>query len=111
LEILKLNGEGPSPRKLSSLNYIDGLHVLVVYGGRYDDNSRNQTFNDIYLLDLINLTWFSVKVYDGIIKARYEHCAVVSGNKIIVFGGMDDEMYIASDLYIITVGKSELIYK
>ena len=50
-----------------------------------------------------------MKIYDGIVKERYEHNVIVSGNKIIVFGGKDDKMFIASDLYVITVGNTNLI--
>ena len=77
-----------------------------MYGGRNHQRRFNQTFNDVFLLDLIHLSWFEVRIFDGIAKERYEHCAVVSGNNLIIFGGMDDQMYIAADLFIITIGMS-----
>ena len=59
----------------------------------------------MFLLDLVNLIWFEVKIFDGIVKERYEHCAVICDDRLIVFGGMDDHMYIAADVYTITIGK------
>ena len=97
---MKIHGSSPPPRRLATVNYLEDLNALFVYGGKNDE--QNTTFNDIYLLDLLSLNWYYVRVFDGIAKERYEHCAVVADNQIVIFGGVDRELYIASDLYVIT---------
>jgi len=103
-DTIHINGQCPAPRKLSTINYNEVLQILIVYGGKNDESNVDITFNDFFIMDLINLIWYKVKIFDGIPKERYEHSSVVFDDKLIVFGGMDSKMYIPSDLYQVTLG-------
>jgi hypothetical protein len=102
LEWLKINAEGtpPCPRYSASMSFHEDLEVLIVHGGR-DDKSKEFVFMDTYLFDLYHFTWTKLNVFENTPKRRSEHSAVISQNKLIIFGGMSIETFIGSELYLI----------
>lgn len=102
LEWLKINSEGlaPCPRFSASMSFHEDLEVLIIHGGR-DDKSKEFVFMDTYLFDLFHFTWTKLNVFDYTPKRRSEHSAVISQNKLIIFGGMSIETFIGSELYLI----------
>ena len=98
----KVNGRQPLARFGHTMNYLPTKGILVVFGGR--DN--NDCFNDVWILSLINFTWIEWKETKIVPNPRYSHCSAIVGNDIIIFGGLSAEYYCKSDIYILHFEKN-----
>lgn len=60
---------------------------MIVFGGKDDDNTK---LNDIWLLDIVALTWMQVVFKESDLKptARSGHAVVMYKNQMVVFGGI-----------------------
>ena len=98
-------GVKPPPRYFHSMSYYEKGNILIVHGGRNDLNSDSFALNDTYIFDLEFLQWHRVTLYSNIegfkVMPRCAHRSVVHGNKLIIFGGMNNQNYIGSCLFII----------
>ena len=98
-------GIKPPPRYFHSMSYYEKGNLLIIHGGRNDLNSDSFALNDTYIFDLEFLQWHKVTLYSNIegfkVMPRCAHQSVVYDNKLIIFGGMNNQSYIGSCLFII----------
>ncbi len=86
------------------MNYYPQKNVLVVFGGRNDDNFANtgdSYLNDVWLLFIDKLTWVRWDKEDAGMPPvpRYSHCAAVLGMSVLIFGGLCDNNYCRADAH------------
>ena len=102
-----VKGKPPSPRYFHSMSYYDKGNLLIVHGGRNDVVSENSALNDTFIFDLENFEWMEVNLYFQLSKFKVLHrCAhqsVVYGNKLIILGGMNNNNYLGSALFIVNL--------
>ena len=98
-------GVKPPPRYFHSMSYYEKGNILIIHGGRNDLNSDSFALNDTYIFDLEFLEWHKVTLFSNIegfkVMPRCAHKSVVHNNKLIIFGGMNNQSYIGSCLFII----------
>ena len=98
-------GIKPPPRYFHSMSYYEKGNILIIHGGRNDLNSDSFALNDTYIFDLEFLEWHKVTLYSTIegfkVMPRCAHRSVVHNNRLIIFGGMNNQSYIGSCLFII----------
>ena len=84
--------------------------MLVISGGRNDDNNVHAGFVDeIEILSLDTMTWLGVKVSGSLGSDRSLHNSVQVDSKLIIFGGSSIE-YLSPDLLIIEFEPSRYKY-
>ena len=63
--------------------------------------------DDTFVLDLDNLEWVKVELYSNTIDfkviSRYGHKSTIFSNKLIIFGGINNNNYIGSSLFIVNL--------
>ena len=100
-------GTPPSPRYFHSMDFYEKANYLIVHGGRNDDLSASSALNDTFILDLESMEWSEVKLYSNIkdfkVISRYGHKSTIFSNKLIIFGGMNNNNYIGSSLFIVNL--------
>ena len=100
-------GIPPSPRIYHTMDYFEKSNCLIVHGGRNDNLSNSSALSNTFLLDLANFTWIKVDLYSNIsgfkIISRYGHKSIIVSNKLIIFGGMNNNNYIGSTLFIVNL--------
>ena len=80
----KISGKPPSPRQMATMNYNNILNYIIVYGGK----NINQVFGDLFILDIMNFQWLSVKLFGASISLGIVgHCAGIINDKLYIFGG------------------------
>ena len=102
-----VKGKPPSPRYFHSMSYYDKGNMLIIHGGRNDAVSENAALNDTFIFDLENFEWMEVHLYFQLsrfkVLNRCAHQSVVFSNKLIILGGMNNNNYIGSALFIINL--------
>ena len=100
-------GKPPSPRYFHSMNYYEKGNFLIIHGGRNDSLSESSALNDTYIFDLENFEWAKIILYSQInefkVLNRCGHKAEIYSNKLIIFGGMNNNNYLGSSLLIINL--------
>ena len=100
-------GKPPSPRYFHSMNFYEKANYLIIHGGRNDILSQTSALNDTYILDLENFEWLRIELYsnnrDFKVISRYGHKSTIFSNKLIIFGGMNNNNYIGSSLFIVNL--------
>ena len=80
---------------------------IIIHGGRNDDLSSSCALDDTFILELVNLNWIKIKLYsnnsDFKVISRFGHNSSIYGNKLIIFGGMNNNNYVGSTLFIINL--------
>ena len=103
----KVVGDKPTPRYFHSMNYYEPGNFLIIHGGRNDNFSDSFALNDTYIFDLEFFEWHRVILYSYIegfmVVPRCAHKSVIHGNKLIIFGGMNNQSYIGSCLFMINL--------
>jgi len=99
-----VEGTAPMARYGHSMNYYPDKNILIMFGGRNDDNferTGQNYFNDIWILTLDKLRWIQWEKEEcGPIPApRYSHTSVVLGSAVIIFGGLGEENYCKADIH------------
>lgn len=98
-------GVKPPPRYFHSMSYYERGNFLIIHGGRNDLNNDSFALNDTFIFDLEFLEWHRVVLYSNIegfkVMPRCAHKSVVHNNRLIIFGGMNNQNYIGSCLFII----------
>ena len=106
---MKVNtlGKPPSPRYFHSMDYYEKGNYLIIHGGRNDNLSATSALNDTFVLDLENLGWVNVELYNNSnsfkVISRYGHKSTIFSNKLIIFGGMNNNNFIGSSLFIVNL--------
>jgi hypothetical protein len=84
----KIKGTPPCPRQMATMNVNTILYYIIIYGGK----NIQQVFGDIFILDIMNFQWISVKLFGTDIKPKLSgHCAGIINNKLYIFGGSDED--------------------
>ena len=100
-------GKSPSPRYFHTMNYFDKGNILIIHGGRNDNISENSALNDTFVFDLENFEWMQVSLYSQLSKFkvvnRCAHQSIIFGNKLIILGGMNNNNYVGSSLFIVNL--------
>ncbi len=83
-----VKGAPPSPRQMASMNFNNTLNFITIYGGK----DSNKVFDDLFILDIMNFQWIKIELF-GIpfLGGRFGHCSGIIGEKLLVFGGLDEE--------------------
>ena len=100
--IPKTEGIRPAARICATMKFYEELSILVIYGGF--DKDRKKYFNDLFKLDLEKLKWTKIQLYFSNPSERSEQCSILLQNKLIIFGGVNSNRYVGSDLFIINFG-------
>ena len=105
--LIETKGKPPRPRYNHSMNFYERGNFLIIHGGRNDMMSETIAFDDTFVLDLEFFEWFHVELYSKFEKfkvlSRCGHQSTVYGNKLIIFGGMNNNNYIGSSLFIVNL--------
>ena len=115
--------EGPVPlaRYSHTMNYYPQKAVIVLFGGRNDENfaSAGMSYlNDVWVLSLEKLSWTMWNKEEGqgpTPSPRYSHCSAMFEASIIVFGGLSEDNYCRADVHALDMEnnnyKSRLEYE
>ena len=91
----------PSARYMHTVDFIQSLSLLAIFGGRNDTASSSlfaPVFSDLWILKLHNFEYVNVKVGGSIRPSgRTNHVSMVSGTQLIVFGGQNSNFEIRKD--------------
>ena len=100
-------GIQPSPRYYHSMNYYEKSNYIIIHGGRNDNLSSCCALDDTFILELVNLNWIKIKLYSNNdnfkVISRFGHNSSIFSNKLIIFGGINNNNYIGSSLFIINL--------
>jgi hypothetical protein len=100
-------GIQPSPRYYHSMNFYEKSRYIIIHGGRNDNLSSSCALDDTFILELVNLNWIKIKLYSNNdnfkVISRFGHNSSIFSNKLIIFGGMNNNNYIGSSLFIINL--------
>lgn len=83
--------------------------MLIIYGGRNDNlhsEKKAHILGDFYTLHLDTFTWIAVTNYGVNGDPRYSHVSVLTGTKMIIFGGISFNHYCSSEINIVETGQS-----
>ena len=103
----EIKGKPPRPRYNHSMSFYEKGNFLIIHGGRNDNMSETSAFDDTFVFDLEFFEWYSVELYSNLaefkILSRCGHQSIIYNNKLIIFGGMNNNNYIGSSLFIINL--------
>lgn len=94
-ELLISNSINPSIRNGASMVYISSS--LVLFGGQ----DQGVVYNDVWLFDLQSLTWQEIVTSGNYPAARYRHGYGVSGNYMVIQGGVSVNEVVLQDFYML----------
>ncbi|EAS02707.3 kelch motif protein (macronuclear) [Tetrahymena thermophila SB210] len=88
-----LRGIKPSKREKNTLSIL-GKKALILFGGYYcsEDFEAEFHYNDLYCLNLQNLTWTELRPESVLPEPRFSHSANIYKHRMFVFGGMQKIM-------------------
>ncbi|KAL4432921.1 hypothetical protein ABPG74_014435 [Tetrahymena malaccensis] len=98
----ELEGKPPSPRYGHSMNYNQLLNIIVIYGGQND----NCYLNDMHILNVEFFMWYKVEIKGQKSINRANHCAVSYDSKLLIFGGLNQEGYVSSQIQMIELDET-----
>ena len=101
--ILKTNGTPPCPRFDCSFNFYERGNILIIHGGRTIKEEYENGINDTFIFDLFHLQWIEVQYFTDkyIVPPRYFHQSLVLGGNLFIFGGMEGNQYVGSEMLVI----------
>ena len=101
--IIRTEGASPSGRYDTSLNFYERGNMLVIHGGRTIKGENDYILNDTFILDLYSLNWIEVEYYNKkyVIPRRYSHQAIIIKGDLYIFGGINGNKYIGSEMFIL----------
>ena len=89
------------------MNYYEPGNFLIIHGGRNDSESESFALDDTYIFDLDFFQWTKVELkfnsLDYKVIPRCSHASVIYSDNLIIFGGMNNQNYIGSSLFIISL--------
>ena len=104
---INTNGTPPSPRYFHTMDFFEKSNYLVIHGGKNDNISSTSALDDTFVLDLENFEWVKIILYSNIqdfkVISRYGHKSTLFSNKLIIFGGVNNNNYVGSSLFIINL--------
>ena len=99
-------GKPPSPRYFHSMSFYEKGNFIIIHGGRNDAMSDSYALNDTFIFDLENFEWSQVLLYSQSgykILNRCGHQSAVFSNKLLIFGGMNNNNYLGSALLVVNL--------
>lgn len=107
---IQTSGKSPCARYMSSMNFYEEANVIIVHGGRIlGSQFEEMSLNDTYVLNMYKLEWYLVECsflndqYHVI--SRFGHSSFIYTDKLIVFGGSNDNNLVGSSFFIINLNK------
>lgn len=106
--ILKTTGLAPCPRYSCSMNFYEEGNFLIIHGGKIDDAASDFALNDTYFLDLYSLNWIKVEYFNKYreVPNRCCHEAVIYEQNLYIFGGMNADSFLGSELLILELNSN-----
>lgn len=106
--VMEPSGRPPCPRFMHSMALCTNFQYLIVFGGRVDLNEKKEytCFNDVYLLQIHQMTWVNVKVTGSVPCERSGHAAEVAGSEMFIFGGVSTASYCPSEMFKLQISPS-----
>lgn len=105
-EDLKTKGSTPMARYGHSMNHYPQKNILILYGGRNDENyeeNGESYLSDVWILSLDNLVWRQWDNNGDIPPPRSFHSAAVIGTSVLIFGGINDQNYCRAIAYTLNM--------
>ena len=106
-KIDNIKGKKPSERYFHSMNYYEPGNFLIVHGGRNDTKSESFALNDTYIFDLDLYQWLQIDLFSNTenfkVVPRCSHDSVIYSDNLIIFGGMNNQSYLGSSLFVISL--------
>ena len=99
-------GQPPAPRIQHTMSHYEGLNCIIIYGGR---NDHTGFLGDIAVLYLENLSWMGVSIQGNPSTLRFSHGAAVVGTKLCVFGGLNFQGYVSSDVEVLELDQANVV--
>ena len=99
---LEIQGKGPQPRYQHTMDLIESQGYIVIYGGINDTGKDMIYLSDLWILNLRDLIWIEVFVnttHEDQIQ-RAGHCSFALDSQLFVFGGLNQQGYLNSDLLV-----------
>ena len=102
IEIIS-KGKPPGPRYLFSMNYYEKGNFIIIHGGKTKTLKNELILNDTYLFELYRMDWIKVEhgCFDNIVKPRFSHAGIIHHNKLIIFGGVNEQGFSGSNFFMI----------
>ena len=106
---IKAKGKPPCPRYLCSMNYYEKGNFIIVHGGKTKSLRNENILKDTYLFELFRFEWIRVKYgcFEPLVKPRFSHAAVIYKEKLIIFGGVNEEGFNGSNFFLIKLETEE----
>ena len=113
LEIINTSGIRPCARYNSSLNFYERGNMLIIHGGRTIIKKKEIALNDTFILDLFSFNWIEVEYFNKECKVppRYFHQAIIIKGDLFIFGGMNINEYIGSEMLILDLNSNSKCFK
>ena len=112
-EIINSFGSKPCPRYNTTINFYERGNMLIVHGGRTIYKKKEVGLNDTFILDLFSFCWIEVEYFNKKCKVppRYFHQAIIVKNELYIFGGMNENEYIGSEMLILDLNSNSKCFK
>ena len=106
---IKAKGKPPCPRYLCSMNYYEKGNFIIIHGGKTKSLRNENILKDTYLFELFRFEWIRVKYgcFGSLVKPRFSHAAVIYKDKLIIFGGVNEQGYNGSNFFLIKLETEE----
>ena len=109
LHATDIKGHLPQPRyKHSAVNTwtMDGLEVIVVFGGRSDNG---ETLSNCCVLEVNSLIWREAIIYGDAPTARFSHSSFAWKDNIFIVGGLGSDFTPLNSVYKLTIQVSVIV--
>ena len=106
--IIKTYGNQPCGRYDSSLNFYERGNMIIVHGGRTINGKHEKGLNDTFILDLFSFNWIEVEYFNKECKVlpRYFHQAIIIKGELYIFGGINKNKYIGSEMLVLDLNSN-----
>jgi len=106
---IRTKGKPPCPRYLCSMNYYEKGNFIIIHGGKTKSLNYENILKDTYLFDLFRFEWIRVKYgcFESLVRPRFSHAAIIYKEKLIIFGGVNEQGYNGSNFFLIKLEPEE----
>ena len=106
---IKAKGKPPCPRYLCSMNYYENGNFIIIHGGKTKSLRNENILKDTYLFELFRFEWIRVKYgcFESLVRPRFSHAAVIYKDKLIIFGGVNEQGFNGSNFFLIKLATEE----
>lgn len=89
-------GAKPAKRASCTLTYYEEMNFVILFGGKGDE-----CYNDMFILDIFTFNWIEIHLFGSKPHPRTEHIANIINNKLIIFGGCNENTFLEAKLAIV----------